>query len=68
MQAAPVRAWPPLSVHELVVLQAASVPKPTITKTATATVIVQPRTVRNLVHSACSSCAKPSRVPSTRDR
>jgi hypothetical protein len=68
MQLAPLRDGPPLFEQELVVLQAESVPNPTITRTATATVIVQPRTVRNLVHSACSSCAKPSRVPSTRDR
>src|SRR5215471_13891279 len=39
-------------------------PNPTITSTATIMPVTQPRTVRNLVHSACSSWAKSPRLAS----
>src|SRR5215468_6265143 len=43
-------------------------PNPTITSTATIMPVTQPRTVRNLVHSACSSWAKSPRLASADER
>src|SRR6516225_7076989 len=43
-------------------------PNPTITSTATIMPVTQPRTVRNLVHSACSSWAKSPRLAGADER
>ena len=42
--------WPPAE---------ASSPTPAIARTPTSAPMIQPRTVRNLVSSACSACLKP---------
>ncbi len=43
-------------------------PKPTVASAATIMPMTQPRTVLNLVHSARTSCANPSRPVRTSER
>ena len=43
-------------------------PSPAVTRIATIMPMTQPRTVRNLVHSACSSWLKPSGPSCTGER
>src|SRR5580704_7075181 len=58
----PDRAGPPdVLWHELLLPAALNSPSPNMTRIATSRPMTQPRTVLNLVHSARTSCAKPSR-------
>ncbi len=62
-QLAPDRTGPPpVPWQELPLAPAANSPRPTITSTATTVPVTQPRTVLNLVHSACRPDPNPSRL------
>ena len=59
-QAAPVRTGPPGPLLQAMwALPAANSPTRSMTTAATKMPMTQPRTVRNLVHSACSTRPKP---------
>ena len=68
MQAAPERAGPPWAWQELCAPPAVSSPRPAIAMTPMTSPMIQPRTVRNFVHSACSNCPNPSRPELSPDR
>jgi hypothetical protein len=51
---------PPTRWHTLLLAPVVSSPNPAATTTAAIRPRTQPRTVRNFVHSACTSCANPS--------
>ena len=64
-QAAPLSTGPVGLVWQLLLPPTEmSSPSPTVTSAATTIPMTQPRTVRNLVHSARSNCPNPSRASS----